>query len=112
MSTDAKTARGEGVNRMLNGDDASEDTNPESLTGPTGGGSGEMAPAGVDESVAHHGENMIAEEGKEPGRVDAGTQGPTNRPVGTSTARDATGVEPQEPITERAPTLTGMGSAS
>jgi hypothetical protein len=108
---DEKQERAEGVARQLSGEDAPQDTNPESLTGPTGGGGGEMAPAGVGESVAHRGENMTAEEGKEAGRQDAGTQGPTNRPVGTSTARDSTGVDPQDPVTD-GPTLTGMGSAS
>jgi len=109
MANDEKSDRAEGVSRMLTGKDAPEDTNRESQVGPTGGGGGEMAPAGVGESVAHRGENMIEEEGKEPGRYDSGTQGPTNRPVGGSTARDSTGVNPQEPIidTEQAPT--GMG---
>jgi hypothetical protein len=107
--TDEKQERAEGVSRQLTGQDAPEDTNSESLTGPTGGGGGEMAPEGVGESIAHRGENMTAEEGKEAGRYDMGTQGPTNRPVGGSTARDSTGVDPQEPIidTEQAPT--GMG---
>jgi hypothetical protein len=73
---------------------------------------GEMAPEGVGESVAHHGENMIEEEGKEPGRYDTGVDEKTGRPYGKSTARDATGVDPQEPIDEDSPTLTGMGSAS
>jgi hypothetical protein len=55
---------------------------------------------------------MIEKDGKEPGRQDAGTQGPTNRPVGTSTARDSSGVDPQESVTDSSTAPTGMGSAS
>jgi hypothetical protein len=70
-----------------------------------------MAPPGVGEGVAHRGENMVAEEGKEPDRQDTGTDGtPANRPTGTSTARDSTGVNPQDPDSPVAPQ--GMGSAS
>jgi hypothetical protein len=71
-----------------------------------------MAPEGVGESIAHRGENMIDEEGKEEGRYDMGTQGPTNRPVGGSTNRDSTGVDPQDPIEPTSMPGAGMGSAS
>jgi hypothetical protein len=109
MGNDEKAERAEGVSRQLKGEDAPEDTDRQSQVGPTGGGGGEMAPEGVGESVAHRGENMIEEEGKEPGRYDLGTKGPTNRPVGGSTARDSTGVDPQEPIIETSQAPTGMG---
>src|ERR1700736_3998734 len=111
-TTDAKQERAEGVSRQLTGQDAPEDTNREGQVGPTGGGGGEMAPEGVGESVAHRGENMIDEEGKEAGRHDLGTQGPTNRPVGGSTARDSSGVDPQDPVIDTPAAPTGMGSAS
>ena len=111
-SNDEKQERFEGVGRQLRGENAPEDTNNESLTGPTGGGGGEMAPEGVGESVGHRGEKVIEEEGKEAGRYDMGTQGPTNRPVGGSTARDSTGVDPQGPIEDTPAAPTGMGSAS
>jgi hypothetical protein len=111
-TTDEQQQRSEGVSRQLRGEDAPEDTNRESQVGPTGGGGGEMAPEGVGESVAHRGENMTEEEGKEAGRYDMGTQGPTNRPVGGSTSRDSTGVDPQDPIVETTTAPTGMGSAS
>lgn len=48
----------------------------------------------VGQSVARKGENVVKDEGKEAGRHEAGTKGPSERPVGTSTARDATGVGP------------------
>ena len=41
----------------------------------------------------------IARGEHEPGRTDTGGQGATDRPTGTSTARDFTGVDPQDPIT-------------
>jgi hypothetical protein len=109
-NTDEKQARADGVSRQLTGEEAPEDTTQP--VGPTGGVEGQMAPEGVGESIAHRGENMIEEEGKEPGRYDTGVHEKTGRPYGKSTARDATGVDPQEPVTEGAPTLTGMGSAS
>ena len=102
--------RAEGVSRQLTCQDAPEDTDRPGQVGPTGGGGGEMAPEGVGESVGHRGENMIEEEGKEAGRYDTGTQGPTNRPVGKSTARDSTGVDPQEPIDPSSPSLPGAGN--
>ncbi len=40
---------------------------------------------------------------KEAGREDTGSQGDTNRPTGTSTARDFTSVDPKEPMDEGSP---------
>ncbi len=62
-------------------------------------------PAGTGTSLTRRGEDVVNEEGKEPGRQDAGTQGPSERPVGTSTQRDATGVDPQDPIDPESPNL-------
>jgi hypothetical protein len=109
-----KEERAEGVSRMLSGEDAPEDTNRESQVGPTGGGGGEMAPEGAGEKVegVTGGESMIEKDGKEAGRYDLGTQGPTNRPVGGSTNRDSTGVDPQDPIEDTSAAPQGMGSAS
>jgi hypothetical protein len=53
---------------------------------------------GVGESTARRGEDVTAEDGKEPGRYDSGTQGESDRPYGGSTARATTGVDPQDPI--------------
>ena len=63
----------------------------------------------ADEAPAHvpgvrKGEEMIEEEGREPGRVATGTDPtPAGRPYGTSTARDDTGVDPQEPTSGGSP---------
>jgi len=48
------------------------------------------------DNLTRRGEDIGKNE-KEAGREDAGTQGETERPMGTSTARDYTGVDPQEP---------------
>ena len=37
--------------------------------------------------------------GDEAGRKDTGPKGESGRPTGTSTARDATGVDPKDPVT-------------
>jgi len=50
------------------------------------------------DSITRRGEDVGASD-QEAGRKDTGTQGPTDRPTGTSTARDATSVDPQDPIT-------------
>lgn len=55
-------------------------------------------PSAVGESTTTRGED-VAKDAKEPGRKDAGTQGPSQRPVGTSTARDSTSIDPKDPIT-------------
>lgn len=49
-------------------------------------------PDDVGESTTRKGEDVVKEEGKEPGRRDTGTKGPSERPVGKSTPRDSTGV--------------------
>ena len=48
------------------------------------------------------GEELAA--GDEAGRDETGTTG-TGRPTGQSTARDATGINPQDPIDEDSPEL-------
>jgi len=54
------------------------------------------SPMGVGESTTRRGEDMVDHDGKEVGRHDTGTEGPTDRPTGASDARDATAVDPQE----------------
>lgn len=52
-------------------------------------------PLGVGTSTTRRGEDLADDDGKEPGRHDAGTQGESDRPVGVSDERDSTGVDPQ-----------------
>ncbi|MEO6207064.1 MAG: hypothetical protein ABIP77_03825 [Candidatus Limnocylindrales bacterium] len=56
------------------------------------------SPKGVGDSDSRRGEDE-SKGNKEPGREDTAPGGPTDRPTGTSTARDMTGVDPQDPIT-------------
>jgi hypothetical protein len=46
------------------------------------------------------GEEIEEQEGQEPGRKDTGTQYQSQRPTGTSDARDFTAVDPQDPQSE------------
>lgn len=91
----SKSDRAAGVERMLDGDEA---PNPETPNEP-GAASSAPGAENVADQDTQRGEDVSAEDGKEAGREDAGTQGATDRPVGTSNARDTTGVNPQEPIT-------------
>lgn len=54
----------------------------------------------VGESMTRRGEDVVKEEGTEPGRYDGPPQGQSERPTGGSTARAFTGVDPQESVTE------------
>jgi hypothetical protein len=62
-------------------------------------------PLGVGESTSTGGEELAAKEGKEAGREDTGTKGPAQRPTGTSTGEDSTGINPQD-STEDSPNVT------
>lgn len=53
-------------------------------------------PHGVGASTTRRGEDVVDDDGED-GRHRTGTQGGSQRPVGTSTARDMTGIDPQEP---------------
>ena len=57
----------------------------------------------VGQSTGTRGEDIADRDGKEAGRQDTGTQGASERPTGTSTARDVTSVNPQEPIDPESP---------
>jgi hypothetical protein len=95
--SESKAKRAESVRRQKAGEDAPEDANPESLVGPTGGSPGQEPPEGVGESAARGGEEIGKRDGKEAGRRDTGTDdSEAGRPTGESTARDHTGVDPQE----------------
>jgi len=88
-----KAPRAEGVERMLSGQDApQEPEQPGSKAEQEGG----EAPDGVGTSITR-GAEEVAKQEAEPGRQDTGTQGASQRPTGTSTERDVTGVDPQAP---------------
>ncbi len=62
-------------------------------------------PPGEDpgESQTRRGEDMQVDDGREAGRKDTGNEGATDRPTGSSTARDSTGIDPQDPIGDDGP---------
>lgn len=95
--TDTKAERSEGVSRMMSGGTAPEDTNPESLVGPTGGGGAEMAPEDVGVSTTTRGEDVGDHDGQERGRQDTGEDG-AGRPTGTSDMGDSSGVGQSETV--------------
>lgn len=53
-------------------------------------------PLDVGTSTTRRGEDIMDDDGED-GRVRTGTQGESQRPVGESTAKDSTGINPQEP---------------
>ncbi|MCA1569676.1 MAG: hypothetical protein LC798_05005 [Chloroflexi bacterium] len=61
-------------------------------------------PFGTGDSENRSAEDVAREE-SEPGRHDTGIQGQAGRPTGESTLRDATSIDPEEPIDEESPTL-------
>ena len=66
------------------------------------------SPHGVGPSETRSGEDIVKEEGEGPDRQTVGTKGESERPVGKSTPRDSTGIEPEahEPVGD-AETLPG-----
>ncbi len=53
-------------------------------------------PGDVGTSTTRRGEDIVEDDGED-GRYRTGTQGESERPVGESTPRDSTGIDPQEP---------------
>lgn len=96
---EAKESAVEGHKKAFEGRDTQEASRG-------GGGQGpDLTPAGTGQSSTRRGEDVTKEEGPEAGRHDTGTQGASQRPVGTSSARSYTGVDPQEPIDTDSPTM-------
>jgi hypothetical protein len=63
-----------------------------------------MAPEGVGESTTRRGEDLVKEEGTEPGREEASTDAtPAGRPAGGTSPRHATGVNPPDDQDAAAP---------
>lgn len=62
-----------------------------------------LPPVNAGQSTTARAEDIAERDGKEAGRQDTGTQGVSERPTGTSTARDVTSVNPQDPIDPESP---------
>ncbi|HEV7898426.1 MAG TPA: hypothetical protein VGP31_11340 [Planosporangium sp.] len=75
----------------------------EELAGMDSADTAASSPLGVGESTTPRGEETGA--GSEAGRHDAGTTGQAERPAGTSTGRDSSTIDPQEPLDSDSPTM-------
>lgn len=86
---ESKEERAASVERQLEGDAPPQE--------PPVHESGGSEPADGTEDVGQHttrrGEDIRDQDGKESGREDTGRSGPTDRPTGTSTERDVTGID-------------------
>jgi len=76
------------------------------------GDDGDKATEDVGHTPSRSGEDIQDKEGKEGGRQDTGDEGATDRPTGTSTARDYTGIDPQDPIGDEGPDESKGGGSS
>jgi hypothetical protein len=65
-------------------------------------------PKVVGKSTQRGGEEL-AMHSKEAGRKEHGERGKGGRPAGTSTARDSTGIDPQDPIDPKSPNFARGG---
>ncbi len=63
-------------------------------------------PPGTGESISQSGEDTARDEA-EPGGVDFGKRGVSQRPSGGGTARKTSSIDPQEPIDDESPNLPG-----
>ena len=56
-------------------------------------------------SVTPRGEELRKRKGAEPGRYEVGSHGHPEKEAGKSTARDVSGVRPQDPVSKKMPNL-------
>ena len=62
-------------------------------------------PEPVHQPGTGKGEEKPKDEGKNSGRQESGTTGEANRPAGTSTPKDSTGVNPKGPVDPESPQM-------
>jgi hypothetical protein len=98
---EAKQAVIDGNKKAFEGNDTQPEATGAAIQGP------DLTSGHVGESTGRRGEDAVAETGKEAGRHDGPPQGDSQRPTGTSTARDSTGVDPQEPVDAGSPAPAG-----
>jgi hypothetical protein len=96
---EAKERAVEGHKKAFEGNDTQQEATGAAVQGP------DLTGGNVGQSTTRRGEDVADEEGKEPGRYDGPAQGQSERPTGGSTARDSTGVDPQEPVDAGSPSL-------
>jgi hypothetical protein len=91
LGAEGDPERAESVRRAMAGDETLQE--PQQPSSPAEGEQeGEMAPEGVGSSVGRRGEDAARRDGKESGRQDTGREGQADRPTGTSSSRDKSGV--------------------
>ncbi len=64
-----------------------------------------LQPDPVHQPGTGKGEEKPKDEGKSTGRQESGTTGQANRPAGTSTPQDSTGVNPKGPVDPESPQM-------
>lgn len=96
---EAKKRVVEADRKAFEGNDTQDEATGAAVQGP------DLTGGHVGESTSRRGEDVVKEEGKEPGRFDGPPQGESQRPTGGTTARGATGVDPQDPIDDESPYL-------
>ncbi len=96
---EAKQSAVEGNKKAFEGNDTQDEATGAAIQGA------DLTGGNVGQSSTRRAEDIADEEGKEPGRSDGPPQGESQRPTGTSTARDSTGVDPQEPADDASPNL-------
>lgn len=84
---------------MAAGNDTQDEATGAAVQGP------DLTGGHVGESTSRRGEDVVKEEGREPGRFDGPPRGESQRPTGRTTARGATGVDPHDPIDDESPYL-------
>lgn len=96
---EAKDRAVEGHQKAFEGNETQDEATGAAVQGP------DLTGGNVGESTTRRGEDVAAQDGKDAGRMDGPAQGQSQRPTGTSTARDSTGVDPQEPVDPDSPDL-------
>jgi hypothetical protein len=109
MSDEAKKEVIEGVEKAFHPEKAEapaqgpgRETSEEEQQGVPPTDTGATSPLGVGESTTGRAEEIAARH-EEPGRQRAGTKGESERPVGTSSAEDDSGVAPKGTIDDDMP---------
>lgn len=103
----SKEERAAGVGRMLN--DEEPPVTPEPNEGADVPSQAARGTSSVGESTTRRGEDVTGDDGKEAGRSDRGPDDtPGARPSGTSSDRDATGIDHQD-SDDDSPPMGGQG---
>lgn len=107
--TDTAEQGREGVRKAFRADEEGGEPGPDPVVsdeereGVSGTDTTAASPLGVGESIGRRGEDIKEQEGGEEGRYDTGTKGESQRPTGTSTPDDFTGVRADDDTSTQSP---------